>query len=98
MLGKPGDGQHGGDPPPWKFGALCKESLDPASFVACGGLYVLDRNTNPDVGLLGLRMRRDKKVYSDTTWLTVGMSSAASPAVATTAVIHSCAGKSILAS
>lgn len=45
--------------------ALCSESLDPAGFVARGGWYVLDLETNRNAELPGLRVRHDKHVYGE---------------------------------
>jgi len=50
-----------------EFCACCGESLDPAGFVAHGGLYVLDIDTNPHAELPGLQLRHDKHVYGETT-------------------------------
>ncbi|MEF8767027.1 IS66 family transposase [Candidatus Accumulibacter contiguus] len=48
-----------------EFCAGCDEALDPAGFIACNGLYVLDIEAEPSAGLRGLRVRHDKHVYGE---------------------------------
>lgn len=59
--------------PPW-YGAVihapesclrCGEALDPAGFVAHGGRYVLDLDTDRNAELPGLRIRHDKPLYGE---------------------------------
>ena len=45
--------------------ARCGEALDPAGFVAHGGRYVLDLDTDRNVELPGLRIRHDKPLYGE---------------------------------
>lgn len=43
----------------------CGEALDPTEFVAHGGLYVLDLDTDLNADLPGLRVRHDKHLYGE---------------------------------